>query len=81
MPVAPNANAARVRRTPVLQIENGADDAVPATHNPIIHESLATPEKEFVRIEGATHYYLGQAEKLSKCIQTVVDWSQRKGFL
>ncbi len=45
-------NAARVRRTPVLQIENLADDAVPATHNPIIHAALATPEKELVRIAG-----------------------------
>ena len=29
-----------------------ADDAVPATHNPIIHQALGTPDKEYVRIKG-----------------------------
>lgn len=75
------ANAARIRDVPVLQIENGADDAVPATHNPAIHAALATSDKEFVRIEGATHYYLGQPAELARCIATVLDWSRRKGLL
>ncbi|HEX3349462.1 MAG TPA: hypothetical protein VHS58_15305, partial [Acetobacteraceae bacterium] len=74
-------NAARVRRTPVLQIENTADDAVPATHNPVIHNALATPDKELVRIDGANHYYRGQPEQLLECIAAVEDWSRRKGFL
>jgi pimeloyl-ACP methyl ester carboxylesterase len=74
-------NAARIRRTPVIQIENSADDAVPATHNPAIHQALATADKEYVTIAGATHYYLGQPEKLKQCIDTVVDWSRRKGLL
>lgn len=74
-------NAARVRRTPVLQIENGADDAVPATHNPAIRDALATPDKAFLRIEGATHYYAGQPELLARCIDAVEDWSRRKGLL
>jgi dienelactone hydrolase len=74
-------NAARITRTPVLQIENQADDAVPATHNPAIRDALATPDKEFVSIQGATHYYLGQPEHLKTCIDTVIDWSRRKGLL
>jgi dienelactone hydrolase len=74
-------NAARIRRTPVMQIENAADDAVPATHNPIIRAALATPDKEYKSIEGATHYYLGQPEQLRICIDTLTDWSQRKGLL
>lgn len=74
-------NAARVRRTPVLQIENMADDAVPATHNPAIAAALATPEREYIRIEGATHYYLGQPEQLRKCIDGVLDWTRRRGLL
>lgn len=74
-------NAARVRATPVLQIENEADDAVPATHNPAIRAALATPDKEYLSIEGATHYYLGQPEHLKTCIDTVLDWSARKGLL
>ncbi|MBX6319987.1 alpha/beta fold hydrolase [Pigmentiphaga sp.] len=71
-------NAARIRRVPVLQIENEADDAVPATHNPIIHKALGTPDKEFVQIHGATHYYLGQPKQLAECISTIIDWTRRK---
>lgn len=74
-------SAPRIKRTPVLQIENGADDAVPATHNPTIHAALGTPDKEMVTIQGASHYYLGQPEQLKECIATVFDWSKRKGFL
>lgn len=73
-------NAARIRRTPVLQIENSADEAVPATHNPAIRDALATPDREFRRIEGATHYYLGQPGQLRECIDTVAHWSRRHSF-
>ncbi|MBT2187338.1 alpha/beta hydrolase [Sphingobium nicotianae] len=74
-------NAARIHRTPVLQIENTADEAVPATHNPAIRDALATPDKEYVVLKGATHYYLGQPELLAQCIGAVIDWSRRKGLL
>ncbi|MBC2778884.1 alpha/beta hydrolase family protein [Parasphingopyxis marina] len=74
-------NAARIHNTPVLQIENTADEAVPATHNPTIRDALATSDKEYVRLEGATHYYLGQPELLARCIDSVIDWSRRKGLL
>ncbi len=74
-------NAARIGRTPVLQIENGADDAVPATHNPIIRAALATPDKQFVRIEGANHYYRDQPEKMAECLAAVLAWSRSKGLL
>jgi hypothetical protein len=74
-------NAARIFRTPVLQIENAADDAVPATHNPAIHAALATPDKEYVKLEGATHYYVGQPELLARCIATIEEWAARKGLV
>jgi dienelactone hydrolase len=74
-------NAAKIRRTPVLQIANGADDAVPATHNPSIRAALATSDQEYVEIAGATHYYVGQPEQLAQCIATVKDWSGRKQLL
>ena len=74
-------NAARIRATPVLQIVNQADDAVPATHNPAIRAALATPDREYVEIEGATHYYVGQADELKKCLDAVTGWSRRKGLL
>jgi dienelactone hydrolase len=75
------ANAALVRKTPVLQIANEADDAVPATHNPAIRAALATPDKEYVEIQGATHYYSKQPEHLVQCIAAVTAWSRRKGLL
>ena len=74
-------NAAKIRNVPVMQIENTADDAVPATPNPAIHAALATPDKEYVQIRHATHYYLGQPELLKQCIDTVIGWSLRKGLL
>lgn len=74
-------SAARILHTPVLQIENQADDAVPATHNPIIHQALATTDKELVRIDGATHYYIGQPHHLTTCVDTVTDWARRKRLL
>ena len=74
-------SAARIRHTPVLQIENEADDAVPATHNPAIYKALATPDKKMVSIKGATHYYLGQPEQLKQCIDTLLNWSREKNLL
>lgn len=74
-------NAARIHATPVLQIVNQADDAVPATHNPAIRAALATPDREWLEIEGATHYYSGQPVQLAACIAAVTDWSRRKGLL
>jgi pimeloyl-ACP methyl ester carboxylesterase len=74
-------NARRITQTPVLLIENGADDAVPATHGPIVFQALATLQKEYVNIEGATHYYSGQPEHLSTCISAVMRWSTATGIL
>ena len=74
-------NATKVRETPVLQIVNQADDAVPATHIPAIRAALATLDKEYLEIEGANHYYLGQPAQLQTCINAVIGWSRRKGLL
>jgi pimeloyl-ACP methyl ester carboxylesterase len=74
-------NARLIRRTPVLQIENNADEAVPATHNPAIAAALATPDKEYLSIPKATHYYLGQPELLKQCLDRVTGWSRARGLL
>lgn len=74
-------NAAKIRRTPVLQIVNGSDDAVPATHNPAIRDALATGDASYYEIPGATHYYLGQPELLAECIDTVQSWARERGLL
>ena len=75
------ANAARVRAVPVLQIVNQADDAVPATHAPVIRVALGTSDKEYLEIAGASHYYAGQPTQLRQCIDAVIEWSRRKQLL
>lgn len=70
-----------ITHVPVLQIENGADDGVPATHNPAIHRMLGTPDKEYITIEGANHYYAGQPAQLDECIRRITDWAQRKSLI
>ena len=74
-------NAAKITAIPVLQIVNQADDAVPATHNPTVRAALGTKDKEYVEIQGGTHYYLGQPQQLKECIDAVTGWSRRKGWL
>lgn len=74
-------NAGLIGKTPILQVVNQADDAVPATHNPAISQALATRDKEYVEIQGATHYYSNQPQQLAECIAAVTGWSRRKGLL
>ncbi len=74
-------SAARIQHTPVLLIENEADANVPASHGPAIFAALATPDKEFVSLAGATHYYFRQPRQMQQCIDAVIDWSCRKGLL
>jgi pimeloyl-ACP methyl ester carboxylesterase len=74
-------SARRMTRIPVLQIDNQADDGVPACHARILYEALGTPDKEQVSIEGANHYYVGQPEQLRECVQKVIEWSTRNGYL
>lgn len=71
-------NAARVRRTPVLQVENSADDAVPASHNAVVRAALATPDKEYVLVKGATHYYKGQPAELARCVAAIESWARAR---
>lgn len=74
-------SAAKIKNTPVLLIVNDADANVPATHGPAIFAALSTPDKEMVHIEGATHYYFRQPEKMQACIEAVQEWSRKKGLL
>lgn len=65
----------------MLQIVNGADDAVPAPHNPTIHAALATPDKTYYEIPEATHYYLGQPELLAECVAEITRWSASRALI
>ncbi len=51
---------------PLLAIENTADDAVPQSHVGRIYRPPASTDKTFAAITGATHYYVGQPELLTR---------------
>lgn len=79
-----NANgpacAARIK-CPVLVVENSADDGCTPSHAARIYEAIAHDDKELHCIEGATHYYFGQKDKVAEAAALVVDWLKRKAFL
>ncbi len=66
---------------PVLVIENSADDACTPSHARRIMEGIGHDNKEFHRIDGATHYYLGQPEKMAEAVGITIEWLNKKGFL
>ncbi len=59
---------------PALVIENGADDATPASHPRRIYELLGSVDKRFERIDGATHYYRDQPEKQREVVELCRGW-------
>ncbi len=67
--------------TPLLLIENEADDATPPSHTRQIFEASASPDKTLVVIDGATHYYKEQPEKLQEAVRHVTEWVQARGIL
>jgi len=60
--------------TPLLAIENSADDAVPQPHTRMLYEAAATPDKTFHCIQGATHYYAGQPALLNQAVALILSW-------
>jgi alpha/beta superfamily hydrolase len=38
-------------------------------------------DKEMHVIQGASHYYMGQPDKMAQSVATCLDWLRRKGFV
>jgi len=57
-----------------LAIENSADDAVPRPHTASIFRAAGSQYKTMRVIEGGTHYYAGQPDKLAEAVSTVQNW-------
>lgn len=72
-------NAARFK-APLLVIENGADDGVPATHPKMLFDAAASPDKTFRLIEGAGHYYAGQPQQLAQAQSIMTQWLGDRGI-
>jgi pimeloyl-ACP methyl ester carboxylesterase len=66
---------------PLLAIENSADDAVPQPHVRAIHDAVASRDKAFHLIKGATHYYQDQPELLKEAVETCVRWLTAKNLI
>ena len=62
---------------PVLVVNNGADDACTPSHARRLYAAVPHTDKEFHEIAGATHYYLGQGDKLAEAVATCSDWIDR----
>jgi len=73
------ASASRIS-VPLIVIENSADDGAPASHPRLVYDAAAQTEREMHVIKGATHYYKGQPELLSKCLTLIAAWLERKGL-
>ncbi len=66
---------------PAIVIENTADDACTPSHAARIVAGFKRTTPEFHQIKGATHYYLGQKDKLNEAVGVTMDWLRRKGFV
>ncbi len=65
---------------PLLTIENGADDAVPQPHTGLIYHAAASADKRMVVIEGASHYYVGQPDRLEEAVRVCSEWLGARGL-
>ena len=66
---------------PVLVIENSADDGCTPSHAARLFKGVKHDDKEFHRIEGATHYYIGQPDKAAEAVGVIVNWLRQKGLI
>ena len=66
-------NAGRIR-CPALVINNTADLACTPSHAARLFEALASPDKTYVDIEGADHYYIERPDLLPRAVEAVSGW-------
>ena len=70
--------AARIK-TPLLVIENGADDACTPSHAARLMAAAKACPQEHYLIAGANHYYFGQPAQCNQSAELVKDWVGRQG--
>jgi pimeloyl-ACP methyl ester carboxylesterase len=59
---------------PALVVENMADDACTPSHAARIIAGFTQVIPTFHQIEGATHYYMGQTDKVAEAVAIVKNW-------
>jgi len=65
---------------PVLVIGNSADDACTPSHTRRLFECVAQTMPSLYIVNGATHYYAGQPDKLGEACRVVTAWLDANGF-
>jgi pimeloyl-ACP methyl ester carboxylesterase len=65
---------------PVLVIGNSADDACTPSHTQRLYDCVAQVPRELHVVEGATHYYAFQPDKLAEAAGVVKDWLAQRSF-
>jgi pimeloyl-ACP methyl ester carboxylesterase len=78
---ADGPNCASDITVPALVVENMADDACTPSHAARILAGFTQVKPDFYQIEGATHYYLGQPDKVTKAVQIVTAWMMKHTFI
>lgn len=63
---------------PLLVIENTADDCVPVSHPESVFKAAGSKDKQYHRIEKATHYYLEQPEQQDQVVELIGNWTKEK---
>jgi pimeloyl-ACP methyl ester carboxylesterase len=67
-------------KSPVLVINNSADDACTPSHARRLYEAVAHGDRRFHEVAGATHYYQDQPELGAQAVGLVKAWLEDHGF-
>jgi alpha-beta hydrolase superfamily lysophospholipase len=67
--------------TPLLCIENSADDAVPQSHTGQIFRIAGSADKTMHVVKGANHYYQGQPDLLDQANAITLAWLEERNLL
>jgi dienelactone hydrolase len=65
---------------PFLSVINSADDAAPANHTTLIHQSAASADKTSITIKGANHYYKDQPELMTEAVAACGAWLEERNL-
>jgi pimeloyl-ACP methyl ester carboxylesterase len=73
------AVSSRSISVPFLAIENTADDGAPQAHMQEVYAACSSPDKHYVTVKGANHYYAGQPELLDIATTATLGFLRERG--
>ncbi len=74
--------AARDLTVPALVINNSADEVITPGYAREMLDAVASEDKTLIQIEGANHYYIGEAmrAKVTESVERCGEWLAARGF-